>query len=80
MLEATETLWRHADARKQWCEAMRDCLGAVATLREADALDVIESWAERIATCDEIKTACEAEVAKEIDGDPDQWLRDAYGE
>lgn len=79
MREETLTLWRRADARKGWCEALRDCLGAVAVAREIETCGEVASWQDRIDRCDEIKAACEAEVAKELDGDPDAWLRDAFG-
>ena len=82
MREETLTLWRRADARKGWCEAMRDCLVKVAVARDADVS--VYSWQKRIDQCAAIKAACEADIfekmRREIDLDPaDQWMRDAFG-
>jgi len=77
MRDETMTRWRAADARLERAAAYRKCIVALAAEREEDASEAVAGWDDVITNAESEKRECEAEVGKEIDGDPDAWLYDA---
>jgi hypothetical protein len=82
-METASERWLDADRHRHLCTLCRELIANVAhaylpfgsTLAAGHLADL----QEKIDALDAIKAETEPTLAREVDGDPDAWLRDAWG-